>query len=460
MPSSSGDHRSYEADPHLSEIIGLDLCVDKFTCQGYAKSKYRQCKNPIRSTLGQVSRLLDQADEKLWQGKGLRKVVAILEEVAPLALCSQWHRDQAPGVVLTWARGLHVFLQKNTVNSRRHQTGSSSPDEDSLHTEAIPIVYIGSPTHQIAGRVVERTSRGIAIEVTLLSSRSTPVPGRRLPGSKYRVANGLSSESESESDSDSDSGSDSDSESDLEVLSSPPISQPRRRGTISRSASRQPNPSTGPTMSTISPRSRTSAAQSSTSSASSSSSSRPSNPASNTRSISSSLPEEASHSTPAAPRILDTSALSVIPSEPPEQSPPITSTPRVHRATTSSSREPRRQTVDTDEECPICYSPLLTVKDTSSGSLQGPTVTCIPSAPTSYGINKNESTMWSGAQSGTRTPPVTTSGQLDEDESVVWCRAQCGKNLHRACLEEWHDYCRTTRRDISCPHCRSDWVAM
>ena len=456
MPSSSRDPRSYETDPHLSEIIGLDVRVDNFTCQGYAKTERRQCKNPIRSTLGQVSRLLDQADEKLWQDKGQRKVVAILEEVAPLVLCSQWHRDQAPGFVFTWARAIHGFLRKNTVNSRRHRSGSSSPDEHSLHPEATPIVYIGSPTHRIAGRAVERTSRGIAIEVTVLSSRSTPVPGRRLPGSKYRVANGLSSESES----DSDSGSDSDSESDLEVLSSPLISQPRRRGTISRSASRQPNPSTGPTMSTISPRSRTSAAQSSTSSTSSSSSSRPSNPASITRSIPSSLPEEASHGPPAAPRILDTNALPVILSEPPEQSPPITCTPRVQGATTSSSREPRRQTVDTEEECPICYSPLLTVKDTSSGSLQGPTVTCIPSATTSYGVNENESTMWSGAQSGTRTPPVTTSAQLDEDESIVWCRAQCGKNLHRACLEEWHDYCRTTHRDIRCPHCRSDWVAM
>jgi hypothetical protein len=40
---------------------------------------------------------------------------------------------------------------------------------------------------------------------------------------------------------------------------------------------------------------------------------------------------------------------------------------------------------------------------------------------------------------------------------LVWCRSGCGRTMHEACLEGWRKQCVIDKNDFACPVCRGDW---
>lgn len=95
--------------PHLSTI--LDVYPEHSThCYGYAPSKGRRCQQPTRKdNRNKASRLLNHGTHLLQRGLPLD---SLLIELAPLLLCSHWHKNQADSLVSAWRAKLRAFEEQ------------------------------------------------------------------------------------------------------------------------------------------------------------------------------------------------------------------------------------------------------------------------------------------------------------------------------------------------------------
>lgn len=159
-------------------------------CAGFAPSKGRRCRCPINAgNRVRAYALLAKGTKKLHAGQ---PVDALLEELAPLVLCRQYHQYQVPGLVARWKEDLHSFRlsQQEQQQHLRQMSGQyTSPYSGDLvelqeQYEALAerVTLVLDNIHRIQGRHREQESR-----VRLDSGGYNSHPGTRLDLTRERV---------------------------------------------------------------------------------------------------------------------------------------------------------------------------------------------------------------------------------------------------------------------------------
>ncbi|PYH93075.1 hypothetical protein BO71DRAFT_356015 [Aspergillus ellipticus CBS 707.79] len=121
----------------LADILKIELQDDQH-CVGTAASYIRRCQNRIRRRNRRHAReLLDQGNLFLAQIRGQAQTPAqtpsaaslhpILEQLAPLLLCSRQHRSQAENLVTDWKEKLDHHLTSASTMSDQFHSGPAMP---------------------------------------------------------------------------------------------------------------------------------------------------------------------------------------------------------------------------------------------------------------------------------------------------------------------------------------------
>ncbi|OJJ43868.1 hypothetical protein ASPZODRAFT_145804 [Penicilliopsis zonata CBS 506.65] len=108
----------FESGDLLSVIINVDPCEPD--CFGYASSQHRRCRCRTRaSNRGYAAILLEEGSYRLCNGES---VDGLLDQVAPLLLCTRFHQGQAAGLAARWKRDVEKYHEMQATARTRRAT--------------------------------------------------------------------------------------------------------------------------------------------------------------------------------------------------------------------------------------------------------------------------------------------------------------------------------------------------
>lgn len=115
MPSSTSNRDPSPCPFHLCTILGVSPDLET-NCVGFAKTKSRRCALPASDSRGraQASRILDEGTRLLESGE--ENIHEILEELAPLLLCTRHHQGQAGRLVYEWSGKVEKFHERSRAS--------------------------------------------------------------------------------------------------------------------------------------------------------------------------------------------------------------------------------------------------------------------------------------------------------------------------------------------------------
>lgn len=418
--------------PSLSTLIDVNPDSRCFTCVGYAPSKGRRCHNPININNRSFARsLLSKGTMMLHSGEDLQD---LLHTLASRVLCKRYHQNQAQNMVEQWNRDVDLFDCLSQFDTEEPRFGYPSAEPGVLARG-------GPPSYPRTTNVVAPPNQYITPSPSPSRTRTAVSPPRRTTNAAPPPAQFITPPP---SPSRNRAATSSQPISPRNVTTSPsersgPPSPPRRTTNTVPPPTQYPTPSPSPSRSrttTPSPprnipthhtdpfRPRTSSnispfyhpgvtslintpphpPTSPQSRRSGSAVPAPTSPPS-TRGRVTTRPPNAGRLLPWEPGS-ETEPIPILrrnsqPRPPSESeggserasSPPITETrasPPPEPSTTTRRERGTRKPIHPNENCSICYDPLLPANST-------------------------------------------------DDDELVWCKSQCGTNYHRDCFEEWRE---------------------
>ncbi|GLA06084.1 hypothetical protein AnigIFM60653_006607 [Aspergillus niger] len=491
---------------HLSEILKV-YPEDEPWCAGFAPSQGRRCHNPTNArNRRHASSLLEQGTRLLRAGQSIEH---ILEDLAPLVLCTRNHQNQAVGLTNTWVSRVDTYVAKHrstprSLPSKSTPRRSPSPTmrnetsiEDRLAElerkmqDAIRKAERAQREKERAERDAERTRRDTENMVRRSAAmgyargqeearrrRSSPPPAATTVetetttiehNEEYGVQrNSVSSGLLSSQRQDPHGGS---VETTLQVNTSTSTNLQLRRSTIvsttrvqrtsdapatpAQAERHAATPSSEPRIVEIDD---TSDALATPSPAQRSNNNATSSPSSTITRRAISLPS-------AEPESTITTTASTNPDHPSstntQESTPLTETPENSTTTlqlpsprTSNNEDPPSTPTDTQE----------TTTQTTSTSISTPQhhLPTPPSTPpptilptiSDCGITRQPI---EGDCCICICPLDEEDSTHHDDNSLVWCQKQCGSNFHRECMDRWLASSLDANRQTSCPMCRGKW---
>ncbi|KAL1884919.1 hypothetical protein Plec18167_001575 [Paecilomyces lecythidis] len=378
---------------------------DEPTCVGFAVTQGRRCRCRIHQLNRQKAcSFLERGTRDLEQG---RNITGLLEQLAPLVLCKQFHQSQQYNLASRWEQEVEDFRRRqdqvsstSTTPVRNNRLLSSSPFSSSsspstlAYSEGRNYRRHGSPDEvcnaQRMADILQRMNDRLERMVEILED-SGETPARQRENAIVPVA-------------------DRDTQREESTISARPA--------ISRSASRTVEPDN-------------------TSVEGSSASASTERTAERTSDTTSEMRPSASSATGATPFTIAPASSSRRTSS--SSSPVTVSLVRVPEidfnmtiptsTTTAISTTTARRTVTqkpVEGDCSICANPLIHI----------------------HAAHEDHS-----------TEHIATENENENEPSrLSWCKAQCGNNYHKECIDQWVSTCESMSRNPTCPFCRAQWV--
>jgi hypothetical protein len=116
-------------------IINTDPGYQCITCIGYAPSKRRRCRNPIRSD--NVSFITNTLNEIAYLHPDSPEVTSRLRAISGRALCVRYHQGQAESIMMQWQSSIQQLKLKPQVGEQKPsnpvQSGERDEQKQALH---------------------------------------------------------------------------------------------------------------------------------------------------------------------------------------------------------------------------------------------------------------------------------------------------------------------------------------
>jgi hypothetical protein len=108
-------------------IINTDLGYNRITCNGYAPSQGRRCRNPIN----QYNRafIMDTLDAIAYLQPDNPTVLSRLQQIAAPCMCVRWHQDQAASILSKWQQKLQKMSVPRMERRRSAKSAQSFKQE-------------------------------------------------------------------------------------------------------------------------------------------------------------------------------------------------------------------------------------------------------------------------------------------------------------------------------------------